>query len=217
MEMGDSAILSGLEIVMSDQDFERLLIGKSDNTTIPYMRKAKELIIRGLLTRGTDRKAINGRTEIIGGILSTNWLNEGRIYLVEGGEKATLAWKGDSKDFRSNYMRIRDELVGPVPYRQYGRAAVGRQGVTEGTRRSKNRQKQGRTPKSEKTSTGKAPYEILGVKFGASIAEINAAYHRMAQLYHPDKVATLAAEFHELAELRMKEINAAYEVLKKQT
>jgi preprotein translocase subunit Sec63 len=29
-------------------------------------------------------------------------------------------------------------------------------------------------------------------------------------MYHPDKVASLAAEFRELAEQRMKEINAAY-------
>jgi hypothetical protein len=32
--------------------------------------------------------------------------------------------------------------------------------------------------------------------------------------YHPDKVATMALEFRELAERRMKEINIAYEALK---
>jgi len=35
----------------------------------------------------------------------------------------------------------------------------------------------------------------------------------MAQQYHPDKVATLAPEFRELAERRMKEINTAYDEL----
>jgi curved DNA-binding protein CbpA len=35
----------------------------------------------------------------------------------------------------------------------------------------------------------------------------------MAKLYHPDKVAFLAPEFRELAERKMKEINAAYQQL----
>jgi DnaJ-class molecular chaperone len=48
----------------------------------------------------------------------------------------------------------------------------------------------------------------------ASEAEISAAYRRLAQMYHPDKVAGLAPEFQALADERMKEINAAYEVLK---
>lgn len=42
-----------------------------------------------------------------------------------------------------------------------------------------------------------------------------AAYRQMAKMYHPDRVANLAPEFIELAEERMKEINAAYEVLKR--
>jgi preprotein translocase subunit Sec63 len=36
----------------------------------------------------------------------------------------------------------------------------------------------------------------------------------MAQMYHPDKVASLAPEYREIAERRMKEINAAYIALK---
>jgi preprotein translocase subunit Sec63 len=34
-------------------------------------------------------------------------------------------------------------------------------------------------------------------------------------MYHPDKVASLAAEVRDMAELRMKEINAAYTELKR--
>jgi DnaJ-class molecular chaperone len=56
--------------------------------------------------------------------------------------------------------------------------------------------------------------KILGVGDNASEAEISAAYRRLAQMYHPDKVAGLAPEFQTLADRRMKEINAAYEVLK---
>jgi preprotein translocase subunit Sec63 len=36
----------------------------------------------------------------------------------------------------------------------------------------------------------------------------------LAQQYHPDKVAALAPEIRELAEKRMKAINAAYQLLK---
>jgi len=56
--------------------------------------------------------------------------------------------------------------------------------------------------------------KILGVGDNSSEAEISAAYRRLAQMYHPDKVAGLAPEFQALADKRMKEINAAYEVLK---
>jgi cold shock protein len=59
----------------------------------------------------------------------------------------------------------------------------------------------------------KGPYEILGLSPGASLEEVTKAYRREAQKNHPDKVATMAAEFRELAEKRMKEINAAYEEL----
>jgi DnaJ-class molecular chaperone len=56
--------------------------------------------------------------------------------------------------------------------------------------------------------------KILGVGDHASAAEISAAYRHLAQMYHPDKVAGLAPEFQALADQRMREINAAYEVLK---
>ena len=62
----------------------------------------------------------------------------------------------------------------------------------------------------------KSAFDILGVEVGASWDDIRAAYHRMARMYHPDKVAGLAPEFRELAERRMKEINAAYEELERQ-
>lgn len=60
----------------------------------------------------------------------------------------------------------------------------------------------------------KSAYEILGIRTNASKDEIISAYRKMAHMYHPDKVALLAPEFRELAERRMKEINAAYAQLK---
>lgn len=60
-----------------------------------------------------------------------------------------------------------------------------------------------------------SPYEVLGIREDASWREIAAAYRQKAQQYHPDKMAGLASEFQELAEERMKEVNAAYSALKR--
>jgi hypothetical protein len=57
-------------------------------------------------------------------------------------------------------------------------------------------------------------FKMLGLDASATPAEISAAYRQLAQQYHPDKVAGLAPEFQVLADKRMKEINAAYELLK---
>ena len=56
---------------------------------------------------------------------------------------------------------------------------------------------------------------MLQVRPGASQKEVRAAYRRLAQLHHPDKVATLPPEVGKLAERRMKEINAARDQLKR--
>jgi hypothetical protein len=58
---------------------------------------------------------------------------------------------------------------------------------------------------------------VLGVSGTASSEEIAAAYRQLAQMYHPDKVSGLAPEFQQLADRRMKEINAAYELLKRRS
>ena len=55
----------------------------------------------------------------------------------------------------------------------------------------------------------------LGVAKGAGVEEISAAYRRLAQTHHPDKVANLEPEVREYSEQRMKEINAAYSELKR--
>jgi tripartite motif-containing protein 71 len=62
---------------------------------------------------------------------------------------------------------------------------------------------------------GKPPHEVLGVAADASQEEITAAYRKLARQYHPDRVADLGPEFWELAERRMKEINAAHETLRR--
>lgn len=57
------------------------------------------------------------------------------------------------------------------------------------------------------------PYEVLGVKPGASEAEIKAAYKELVKKYHPDKYVNNPLA--DLAEEKMQEINEAYDMLTK--
>ena len=58
--------------------------------------------------------------------------------------------------------------------------------------------------------------KTLGVVEAAGAEEISAAYRKLAQTHHPDKVAKLRPEVREYSEQRMKEINAAYALLRHQ-
>jgi len=60
-------------------------------------------------------------------------------------------------------------------------------------------------------------YEVLGLKPGATPEEIKSAYRKLSMQYHPDKVAHLGEEFRKVAEEKMKEINEAYQYLKKRS
>ncbi len=62
-------------------------------------------------------------------------------------------------------------------------------------------------------TASRTPYQILGVKPGASFEEIQAAYRMAAQQYHPDKVVHLGEEFQELAQKKFVEIQEAYSIL----
>ena len=55
----------------------------------------------------------------------------------------------------------------------------------------------------------KDPYKVLGVSPTASDDEVKKAYRELARKYHPDKYA--GSDLAELAEEKMKEVNAAYE------
>jgi hypothetical protein len=71
-------------------------------------------------------------------------------------------------------------------------------------------------PQSDGNATRpKTPHEILGVPPTASQEEIRSAYRKLVNQYHPDKVTHLGQEFQDLAEQRFKEIQAAYQQLKK--
>ena len=54
------------------------------------------------------------------------------------------------------------------------------------------------------------PYKILGVGYDATDSEIKKAYHALARKYHPDNFAS-DPKMGEIANRKMREINAAYE------
>jgi hypothetical protein len=95
-------------------------------------------------------------------------------------------------------------------------------GAREGTRDERSRRgsfglgdrKRVGTPAGEEPTAPPARV-ALGVASGASEGEIIAAYRDLARIYHPDKVANLPPEIREFADLKMKEINAAYAELKR--
>ncbi|MCL1895874.1 MAG: DnaJ domain-containing protein [Clostridiales bacterium] len=55
------------------------------------------------------------------------------------------------------------------------------------------------------------PYEVLGLKPGATQEEIKAAYRELVKKYHPDRYQD--NPLNDLAEEKMREINEAYDVL----
>ena len=79
--------------------------------------------------------------------------------------------------------------------------------------KSGSNQKSRGTGQGSRNTGAKDPYEVLGVKPGASEKEIHDAYRRLVQQYHPDKVSHLGEEFQQLAQKKFVEIQDAYEAL----
>ena len=57
------------------------------------------------------------------------------------------------------------------------------------------------------------PYEVLGIKQGATQEEIKSAYREQVKKYHPDKYQD--NPLYDLAEEKLREVNEAYEQLTK--
>lgn len=82
-----------------------------------------------------------------------------------------------------------------------------------------NQRNQHASPKSDSSINSvppdkRSPFQILGVATDASEEEITLAFRKLAQMYHPDKVAGLAPEYRQIAEQKMTEINSAYEEIR---
>lgn len=60
----------------------------------------------------------------------------------------------------------------------------------------------------------KDPYQVLGISQSATDEEIKDAYRALVKKYHPDKFAD--SDLAELANEKMKEVNAAYDEIQKQ-
>lgn len=75
----------------------------------------------------------------------------------------------------------------------------------QGEARQNTRQSQSQAPREEPW------FRILGVPESVGKEEIALAYKAKIRQYHPDKVASLGPELRELAELKSKQINAAYD------
>ena len=79
-------------------------------------------------------------------------------------------------------------------------------------------QRDGGSSGESQAGAGKAspdPYEVLGVSRGTPMTEIRRAYRERLLQYHPDRVEHLGAEFRELAEVRTRELNRAFESIEK--
>ena len=61
-----------------------------------------------------------------------------------------------------------------------------------------------------------AAYTVLGVSPDATDDEIRTAYRRMAMKNHPDKVATLGPEVQKAAAEKFRQVQEAYEAIKKE-
>ncbi|MBE6547725.1 MAG: molecular chaperone DnaJ [Ruminococcaceae bacterium] len=59
----------------------------------------------------------------------------------------------------------------------------------------------------------KDPYKVLGITPNATDDEVKAAYRKLARKYHPDKYSD--SDLKDLADEKMKEVNAAYEEIQK--
>lgn len=62
-----------------------------------------------------------------------------------------------------------------------------------------------------------AAYGTLGITSAATPEQVRKAFRERALQYHPDKVAHMAPEFRAVAEQKMKELNDAYEKIKRAT
>lgn len=58
------------------------------------------------------------------------------------------------------------------------------------------------------------PYRVLGLANGANPADVERAYRRLVGQCHPDRLGAVSDEVRRLAEVRVRDVNAAYRRLR---
>ncbi len=58
-------------------------------------------------------------------------------------------------------------------------------------------------------------YKVLNIDSNATDLEIKKAYRKMANKFHPDKIAHLGEEYQEIAQEKFKSVSDAYHKIKK--
>ena len=58
-------------------------------------------------------------------------------------------------------------------------------------------------------------YKVLGVSSKSTDQDIKKAYRKMANKYHPDKIAHLGDDFKDIAQEKFKSVSEAYQKIKK--
>jgi DnaJ like chaperone protein len=73
----------------------------------------------------------------------------------------------------------------------------------------------GQTARRHLSPAADDPWAVLGVEPGADAAALRGAYHALVKRYHPDRALAegVPSEFIRVSELRMADINAAYDRL----
>ncbi len=69
-------------------------------------------------------------------------------------------------------------------------------------------------PPGSRAEAASDPHSVLGVRRGATAAEIAQAYRERMKEYHPDRVADLGPELRELAHRKTIEIQQAQRALR---
>lgn len=137
------------------------------------------------------------------------WFDDGLIlaalyYLIRHGRLPDLTF------LRKNRFRNSQPPPGFSKTRQQ-QSSSARDGKTFKEKTNNNKKKRQDNDQEELS-----PYDILGVKPGASLKEIQAAYKEAIKKYHPDKVSHLGEEFSRLANEKFLTIQKAYDTLIKQ-
>ncbi len=113
---------------------------------------------------------------------------------------------------------IKDEKYSVKDYEKFIQTKKKIESISYSRNDSNNEKKQKEKAKNDSSQTANLSAEILfGIKPGERFSkdDLKKKYRELLKMNHPDRVASLSAEFKELADKKTKEINNAYEKLLK--